>query len=49
MTARPIDGAEGYRFFLRHEGQMELEEINHYLRGIGLRESDHCDRDPLRL
>lgn len=38
MTARPIDGAEGYRFFLRHEGQVGLEEINHFLRGIGLRE-----------
>ena len=38
MTARPIDGAEGYRFFLQHEGHVGLEEINHYLREIGLRE-----------
>ena len=38
MTARPIDGAEGYRFFLQHGGQVGLKEINHYLTGIGLRE-----------
>ena len=37
-AARPIDGAEGYRFFLRHGGAVELDEVNEYLRGIGLRE-----------
>ena len=35
--ARPIDGAEGYRLFLRHGGRLELEEINEHLRGVGLR------------
>ncbi len=38
MTARPIDGAEGYALFLRHDGNIELDEINEYLRGIGMRE-----------
>ena len=38
MTARPIDGAEGYRFFLLYGGGVELDEVNEYLRGIGLRE-----------
>lgn len=38
MTARPIDGAEGYALFLRHNGAIELDEINEYLRGVGLRE-----------
>lgn len=38
MAARPIDGAEGYRFYLRHGGQVELDEINEYLRGLGMRE-----------
>lgn len=37
MTARPIDAAEGYRLFLRHGGRVELDEINEYLRGLGLR------------
>jgi hypothetical protein len=36
--ARPIDGAEGYALFLRHNGNVELDEINEYLRGLGLRE-----------
>lgn len=36
--ARPIDGAEGYRLFLEHDGQIELDEINEHLRGLGLRE-----------
>ncbi len=35
--ARPIDGAEGYRLFLSHSGQLELDEINEHLRGVGLR------------
>lgn len=35
--ARPIDGAEGYRLFLEHDGQIELDEINEHLRGRGLR------------
>jgi len=38
LTARPIDGAEGYRFFLHYEGMVELDEVNEYLLGIGLRE-----------
>lgn len=38
MTARPIDGAEGYEFYKRHDGRVELDEINEYLRGIGMRE-----------
>jgi hypothetical protein len=38
MAARPIDGAEGYALFLRHDGNIELDEINEYLRGIGMRE-----------
>jgi hypothetical protein len=38
MTARPIDGAEGYRFYLRNDGNVELDEINEYLRGLGMRE-----------
>lgn len=38
MVARPIDAAEGYELFLRHDGRVELDEINEYLRGIGLRE-----------
>lgn len=38
MTARPIDGAEGYALFLRKNGNIELDEINEYLRGVGLRE-----------
>lgn len=38
MTARPIDGAEGYALFLRHVGAVSLDEVNEYLRGIGLRE-----------
>lgn len=37
MTARPIDAAEGYRLFLRHGGEVELNEVNEYLRGVGLR------------
>lgn len=37
MNARPIDAAEGYRFFLRFNGAAQLAEINEYLRGIGLR------------
>lgn len=36
--ARPIDGAEGYALFLRHNGNVELDEINEYLRGLGLRQ-----------
>lgn len=36
--ARPIDGAEGYRFFLAHGGQVTLDEINEHLRGLRLRE-----------
>jgi len=36
--ARPIDGAEGYRLFLEHDGDIELDEINEHLRGLGLRE-----------
>ena len=36
--ARPIDGAEGYRLFLEHDGHVELDEINEHLRGLGLRE-----------
>ena len=36
--ARPIDGAEGYRFFLAHDGQVTLDEINEHLRGLKLRE-----------
>ena len=38
MSARPIDGAEGYRFFVQHEGEVELDEINEFLRGRGFRE-----------
>jgi hypothetical protein len=38
MAARPIDAAEGYELFRRHGGRIELDEINEYLRGIGLRE-----------
>ena len=38
MTARPQDGAAGYRFYLQHDGAVELEEINEHLRGIDLRE-----------
>ncbi len=38
MTARPIDAAEGYRLYRQHSGGVELDEINEYLRGIGLRE-----------
>jgi hypothetical protein len=38
VVARPIDGAEGYALFLRHNGNIELDEINEYLRGIGMRE-----------
>lgn len=38
VQARPIDGAEGYRLFLEHDGQIELDEINEHLRGLGLRE-----------
>jgi hypothetical protein len=38
MAARPIDGAEGYRFYLRHDGHVELDEINEYLSGLGMRE-----------
>lgn len=38
MAARPIDGAEGYGLFLRHDGDLELDEINEYLRGINMRE-----------
>jgi len=38
VTARPIDGAEGYRFYRRHDGSVQLEETNEYLRGIGMRE-----------
>lgn len=37
MAARPIDAAEGYRLFLRHGGAVELDEINEYLSGLGLR------------
>lgn len=37
-VARPIDGAEGYSFFLRHNGQVELTDINEYLRNRGMRE-----------
>lgn len=37
MVARPIDGAEGYKIFRRHNAEIELDEINEYLRGIGLR------------
>lgn len=36
--ARPIDGAAGYRFFLAHDGQVTLDEINEHLRGLKLRE-----------
>lgn len=38
VQARPIDGAEGYRLFLEHDGDIELDEINEHLRGSGLRE-----------
>ncbi len=37
MAARPIDAAEGYRLFLRHEGAVEFDEINEYLLGLSLR------------
>ena len=36
--ARPIDGSEGYKFWLAHDGEPGVEEVNEYLRGIGLRE-----------
>jgi hypothetical protein len=36
-NARPIDAAEGYRLFLRSNGRVELDEINEYLGGRGLR------------
>lgn len=36
--ARPIDGAEGYAFYRRHNGEVELDEINEYLRGLGMRD-----------
>lgn len=38
VQARPIDGAEGYALYLRNGGQVELDEINEHLRGLGLRE-----------
>jgi len=38
MPARPIDAAEGYRLYTRHDGRIELDEINEYLRGRDLRE-----------
>ena len=37
MSARPIDAAEGYRLFRRHDGSVQLGEINEYLSGLGLR------------
>lgn len=38
MAARPIDGAEGYALFVRSDGEVSLDEINEYLRGLHLRE-----------
>jgi hypothetical protein len=38
QQARPLDGAEGYSLYLRTNGQVQLDEINEYLRGLGLRE-----------
>ncbi len=38
MAARPIDAAEGYELFARLGGDVELDEINEHLRGLGLRE-----------
>lgn len=38
MSARPVDGAAGYRFYLQHDGNVQLEEINEFLRGLDLRE-----------
>lgn len=38
MAARPIDAAEGFRFFRRLGGRVQLDEINEHLRGLGLRE-----------
>jgi hypothetical protein len=35
--ARPIDGAEGYRFYRRNGGQVELDEINEHLAAAGFR------------
>jgi len=37
MVARSIDAAEGYRLFQRFSGTVTLDEINEYLRGLGLR------------
>lgn len=38
MVARPIDAAEGYRLFQQAHGAVSLDEINEYLRGLGLLE-----------
>ena len=36
MAARPIDAAEGHRLLLHFRGGVELDEVNEYLRALGV-------------